>query len=66
MITLGDRNNDGRIDKNEFVEYCIEQEKNLWRVFHYMDANRDGKPLIQFVINDSHSIVSYCTICIVQ
>ncbi|XP_019850971.1 PREDICTED: calcium-binding mitochondrial carrier protein SCaMC-3-like [Amphimedon queenslandica] len=42
VVQIGDRNNDGRLDESEFLQYCTDQEKKLWTVFHYVDANKDG------------------------
>jgi Ca2+-binding EF-hand superfamily protein len=42
IIEKCDKNKDGRIDVTEFVDYCIEKEKELWDVFHYIDTNKDG------------------------
>ena len=45
MVRIGDRNNDGRLDESEFLQYCTDQERKLWTVFHYVDANKDGNIL---------------------
>ena len=43
VVRIGDRNKDGRLDKAEFLDYCEDQERRLWKVFQYVDSNRDGE-----------------------
>ena len=42
ILTLGDKDLDGRMDLNEFVQFVTEQECKLWEVFSSLDANGDG------------------------
>lgn len=42
ILTLGDKDLDGRMDLNEFVQFVTEQEQKLWEVFSALDANGDG------------------------
>ena len=40
---MGDKDEDGKIDFKEFLNYCVEHEKKLRLVFQAMDTNKDGK-----------------------
>ena len=42
ILTLGDKDLDGRMDLNEFVQFVTEQERKLWEVFSSLDTNGDG------------------------
>ena len=45
ILTLGDKDLDGRMDLNEFVQFVTEQERKLWEIFSSLDANGDGMSL---------------------
>ena len=42
ILTLGDKDLDGRMDLNEFIQFVTEQERKLWEVFSSLDVNGDG------------------------
>ena len=42
ILTLGDKDLDGRMDLNEFIQFVTEQERKLWEVFSSLDTNGDG------------------------
>lgn len=43
ILTLGDKDLDGRMDLNEFVQFVTEQQRKLWDVFSSLDTNGDGE-----------------------
>jgi len=42
ILTLGDKDLDGRMDLKEFVQFVTEQQRKLWEVFSSLDHNGDG------------------------
>ena len=44
ILTLGDKDLDGKMDLNEFIQFVTEQERKLWEVFSSLDA--DGNSMI--------------------
>jgi len=46
ILTLGDKDLDGRMDLDEFVQFVNEQQRKLWEVFSRLDANGDGKYVV--------------------
>ena len=50
ILTLGDKDLDGRMDLDEFVQFVNEQQRKLWEVFSRLDANGDGKYVVRCVL----------------
>jgi len=43
ILTLEDKDLDGCMVLNEFVQFVTEQQRKLWDVFTSLDTNGDGK-----------------------
>ena len=50
ILTLGDKDLDGRMDLEEFVQFVNEQQRKLWEVFSRLDANGDGNYVVLCVL----------------
>ena len=50
ILTLGDKDLDGKMDLNEFIQFVTEQEKKLWEVFSSLDADGNGMMQCEYEI----------------
>ena len=59
ILTLGDKDLDGRMDMNEFMQFVTEQERKLWEVFSTLDTNGNG----MLLLHDNSTILLEQSVC---